>query len=136
MIVGGSDLIIEAPPEVPLTDLILARVRRFWPDSWFQDASEDDVYPIGDTRVSVRGGRSKEFFIYRDRAAIEGWKRGGATLSNMNKMLYFIVSDGDAADDEPREVTLVCGKQTRAIKQLVRDLDQSFRNSWVPVRAA
>ncbi len=136
MIVGGSDIVIEAPPGVSLANLILEYVRLLWPDSWFQDANEDEALPIGDRRVSIRGGRSREFFIYRDRAAVGDWGREGATPSNMNTMLYFILEAKSAGEDELQEFTMVCGERTAEVEQFARDLDRSFRSSWVPVRAA
>jgi hypothetical protein len=135
MIIGGSDIIIEAPPRVPLADLIIARVRLLWPDSWFQDAEDDEARPMRDPRVVVRGGRSREFFIYRDRASFDEWERYGATPSNMNTMLHFILPDNLAGDNELQTFTMVCGERTAEVEQLARDLDQSFRYAWSPAAA-
>ncbi|MEO6808368.1 MAG: hypothetical protein ABI353_04575 [Isosphaeraceae bacterium] len=132
MIVGGSDLVLFAPSNAPVADLILGRIRRLWPDSQVQDVNEDARRSIRDPRVVIRGGLSKEFLIYRDQDAVDAWDRDGATLANLNTMLYFIIGDASQIEEGLREVTLVCGEQTREVQQLVRDLEASFQGKPYP----
>ena len=135
MIVGGSDLILCAPPGVPATALVVDRLRRFWPESRFQDVDEETDRDIHDPWVTVHGSRCVEFFICRDRAAVVAWDRDGATTANLDTMLYFIIRDDPEGRDGLQEVTLVCGKKTRAIRRLIDDLTQSFRSSRIPAPA-
>jgi len=136
MIVGGNDIVIPAPPDVPVTDLILSRVRRLWPNGRFQGADEDVDHALGDIYVVMQGGRSREFFIYRDRPSFEAWERDGATPTNLETMLYFLIGDPPADGWGLRQVTLVCGERTGAILNLIGDLESSFRASQISRQAA
>src|SRR4051794_17944298 len=101
MIIGGSDILIEAPPDAPVVDFILSRVRLLWPDAWFQAAEEDECRSIHHSSVYISGGKSREFFIYRDHAAVEAWAKKGATVANLETMLYFIIGDQPTTTDTP-----------------------------------
>ena len=127
MIPGGSDIVIEAPPGTPVADLILGRIRRLWPDGLYQDADDDDAVYIDDPLVAFAGGRSREFFIYRNRIAFESWERDGATPENLDTMLQFLVTPSEERPAGVIEVTLVCGERTETIRALVDDLERSFR---------
>ena len=123
----ANDIVIEARPDAPVGELILSRVRRHWPGGWFQDAEEDQIYRLRDPRVVVAGGRSSEFYIYRDQEAYDAWQRDGATAENLDTMLYFILDDPASVGGDLQEVTLVCGERTDAIQQLIHDLTASFQ---------
>jgi hypothetical protein len=136
MMIGGTDVIIETPPNVPVADLILRHLRYFWHDARFQDAEEEEDYDIHNPRVFIRGARGKEFLVYRDQAAAESWKRDGMTPTNSDSMLYFIIQDIPNAENRPGEMTMVCGERTEEIQQLVRDLQWSFQSIQDPCLAA
>jgi hypothetical protein len=135
MIVGGSDIILWAPPGVPVAALVLGRLQRLWPQSRFQDIDDETDRDIHDPWVRIHGSRSREFFVYRDRGAVVAWERDGATTANLDTMLYFIIGDDPSGRDGLQEVTMVCGKKTRTIRQLIADLTKSFRSSRIPAPA-
>lgn len=128
MIVGGNDVIIEAPPGTPMAALVLESVRRYWPESQFQDADAERHYSIHDDWVKRHARRSREFFIYRDPAAVESWARQGATAANLDKMLYFIMGDQPAGTETPWKMTLVCGRKTQRLQRFIEELSDTLRN--------
>ena len=131
----GIDIILRAPPDVSVVDLILRYFRHCWPGSSFQDADQDDKYHIDDAWVSIHGTTSREFFIYRDRHAADAWAQEGAVASNVNTMLHFLVGDAPEAQADPREVTLVCDQRTDEIERLTVDLETTFRSCQLPALA-
>jgi hypothetical protein len=122
--IGGIDIILQAPPGIPLADLILGRLRSFWQSAVFQRADETDQYPIGDPWVLIHGGASREFFVYKDGDAAAAWARQGAVRENSNTMLHFLI--GPERLGELQEVTVVCDERTREIDQLIGDLQDTF----------
>lgn len=136
MTAWANDIVLEAPPDAPVAELILGRVRRLWLDAWFQDADEDEVYRLSDIQVVVRGGRSREFYIYQDRSSVEAWKQDGATPENLETMLYFLIGDISNPENGYRQLTLVCGEKTETIRKLILDLNLSFRARQSPPMAA
>lgn len=128
MIVGGNDVIMEAPPGTPIASVVLESVRRYWPESQFQDADAEDLHSIHDDWVMRHGSLSKEFFIYLDRKAFESWARHGATTANLDKMLYFIIGDQPAGMEKAWQMTLVCGRRTPRLQKYIDDLRNTLRN--------
>jgi len=122
--IGGIDIILQASPGMPLAELILGRLRSFWPSAVFQDADAADQYPIGDPSVLIHGGASREFFIYQDRNAAAVWARQGAVCENRNTMLHFLI--GPETMGELQEITVVCDERTKEIDQLIADLQDTF----------
>jgi hypothetical protein len=128
MSIGGIDAVIDSPPGVPVSDYILLRVAYLWPESCFQDADEDECRPVAHHSTKVRARRTREFFVYRDRAAAASWKSYGATEANSNTMLHFLIDDDPVDMDRPRHVTLVFDERTEQVEQLIRDIATGFRN--------
>jgi hypothetical protein len=126
MMIGGEDIILYAPSEVPATELALGRLRRFWPDAVVRDPDEETLHSIHAPWVLNRGVRSRELMIYRDEAAAASWDRDGMTPENTNDMFCLIVGEPSQVKPDKREVTLVCGERTEAIEELVRDLEADF----------
>jgi len=122
--IGGIDTVIQAPPGIPLADLLLGRLRSFWPSAVFQHADATAQFPIDDSWVLMHGGSAREFFVYKDRDAAEAWARHGTIPANSNTMLHFLVSP--PAMGELQEVTLVCDQRTKEIDQLIADLQDTF----------
>lgn len=130
---GGRDILIEAPPGVSAADVIIRVMRLLWPTACFQDADHEDFHPIDSHKVMVQGGRSREFFIFVDRASAEAWHRDGATSENSNSMLHFLIDQATGNRRSPRQVTLVCDEYSGPIESLVADLNKSFRGSRPPM---
>jgi hypothetical protein len=129
MSIGGQDILIEIPPDVSAADVIIRLMRQTWPGARFQDADRDDCNPIDSETVMVQGGRSREFFIFRDERSAEAWHRDGATSENAKSMLHFLVDDRPADPSSPRHVTLVCDEVSGAIESLVADLKDRFQGA-------
>lgn len=127
MSIGGTDVVLRAPRHQPLGDVILRTCRRHWPDCVFQDAGEEQIHSLQESIVWNRGVASKEFFVYRDRAAAEKWNVEGASPANAETMLYFIIDDA-GNDTKFLEVTAVCDNLSPMMKQVVRDLGGSFQD--------
>ena len=131
MTIGGWDISIEIPPHVSAAEVILRLMRRRWPGSYFQDADRDDFYPIGSEHVAIRGGLSREFFVFVDLASLESWHRDGATAENANAMLHFLVGEPTSRRGL-RLVTLVCDEPSGSILGLRSDIEASFLSSRRP----
>ena len=126
MIIGGYDVLIEAHPEVQAADVIIRSMRYFWRDGYFQDGDQEEWFSLGSSQVQIRGGLSREFFIYQDIESIKSWNHDGATSENVNSMLHFLIGDRPRVANLPRQVTLVCGSKSGSIQKLVSDLTRSL----------
>ena len=129
MSIGGRDILIAAPPDVSAAEFILRRMRQLWPDGYFQDADEEVYHPVDSPGVLIQGCRSREFFVFINRAAAEAWHRAGATPENTNSMLHFLVEDRPRSRRSPRHVTMVCDELSSTIESLAADLKKSFWGS-------
>lgn len=130
---GGRDILIEAPPDVPIVDVILRWMRLHWPDAYFQDADQEEYHPIDSPLVFLHGGLSREFFVFIDAGSVEAWHRDGAIIENANSMLHFLVDAPPRTKNSPHHVTLVCDEVSEAIERLAADLKKSFGESRRPV---
>jgi hypothetical protein len=127
--IGGIDTILEAPPGVHVVELILRRIRHFWPDAYYQNADDaNEVYSIHDDWVSISSSLAHEFFIYKDAATAQSWDRDGAVPENHNTMIHFMVGAWSSTDDL-QQITVVCDEETTELRKLFEDMGESFRNS-------
>lgn len=129
MMIGGEDIILYAPAEVPAVEVALGRFRRFWHDALIQDPNEAEeaYHAIRSLWAATRAARCRELLIYRDRESAESWDQDGMTPENANSMICLIVGEPDEVEAGRREVTIVCNERTEAIEQLVRDLESDFQ---------
>jgi hypothetical protein len=116
--VGGTDVIFETARQGFDVGLILDAVIEIWPDGLFQHADEEDVRPLTGVLADQRAGASQEFFVYKDRASADSWKKEGWTEAHANDMLHFLVVY-DAARPEMLQLTLVIGSITGETVRLV-----------------
>jgi hypothetical protein len=133
MSIGGEDIILKAPADgAPgdLGDIILRACWRHWEygDCHFEDADRPGAYSFREPWVWTVGTTSKEFFVYKDAAAAESWEQYGMTRANASAMLHFLIGGWEPTPPGIIEVTLVCDRQTRAIKTLVAQLRAMFEN--------
>jgi hypothetical protein len=138
MSVGGIDIVLLAPANECLTDMILRACRRHWPNekSYFQDANDENhVYSLDNSWVWKVGTTSKEFFVYRNEAAVKSWEEG-PTPANTNTMFHFIIGDANPSEPGEVEVCLVCDKLTRDVKRFIDDLTDTFLAAVSIQRAA
>jgi hypothetical protein len=126
---GGIDIEIVAPPDAPVVDVILKEMAWYWPGALFLDADGDDPIALDDPEVFIRAPSSREFFILRDRAALESWDRLGAVPENENTMLQFLIRDHGTGQRQFRLVTLVCDVRAEWIDDLVPELRHNFRDT-------
>ena len=124
--IGGTDIVLHAPPGVPVVELILRRLRRWWPEGLFQDADSAQRHPLSDRWVSLCGTMSTEFFIYCDRSSADTCDRLGVLPAETNRMLHFLIGQASDSGLGLQEVTVVCDRHTPEIDRLIKDLDQSF----------
>jgi len=128
MPLGGVDIVLRAPANEWLGDVILRACRRHWAGNrcYFQDAEDEKhVHSLEELWVWNVGAASKEFFVYQDAEAVSAWA-DGPTRSNHNTMLHFLVGEPLADEAGLVEVAVVCDKITPQIRRLVKDLDKSF----------
>jgi hypothetical protein len=127
MSVGGVDILLLAPAQECVADLILRACQRHWHGSecHFQHADQAEAHSLREAWVWTRGTASREFFVYRDRQAFSDWGLHGAVRSNQNSMFHFLIGSAVPASGLV-EVTLVCDRLTGEVKQLVGDLRNSF----------
>jgi hypothetical protein len=128
MEIGGVDIILPVPPNVPVVGLVLDRLRRLWPESLFIDAEGEEHHGIGDPWVDLHGEDSREFLVYKNKDALASWKQHGEDPGSPNSLLHFIVDEAAGADDGSQELTIVCDERTPEIERFVADLELGFRN--------
>jgi hypothetical protein len=134
--IGGIDIVLVAPAEVPLADVIVRRMAETWPSGLFEDVDADRSYGLSDPWVAIHAANSKEFFVYRDAAAEESWEQNGAVPENANTMIHFLIGGLLSGKHRLRQMTIVCDQETDELKQLVSDLKNIFRAWQVPARVA
>jgi hypothetical protein len=127
-VIGGTDVLLLAPPGVPAAEIILATMRLLWPGAIFQDANATQGHEIADRWTSLNASASTEFFIFRDRGTFEKWQQEGASSENENSMLHFLLDQADAKANSLVHVTLVCDTLTSEIEKVVGDLQLTFGN--------
>ncbi len=133
--IGGVDANLTAPGNIPVTDLIIARMREFWPDGWFQDADSAELHRITEPWVSTIGSRSQEFFVFENRHSAEDWAEHGAMEENSNTMLHFLVGELKTDKRLLREVTMVCDAVDSELERLIKDLESTFFPSLLRLAA-
>ncbi len=121
--IGGIDIILSVPANDSTADLIIRRVRQYWPNGIFQDANSSEMYSVFDPWVAIHGTNSREFFIYRDAEAAKGWEAEGAVSENFNTMLHILLDPSPDADAKMQEITIVCDERTESVMSLIRDLE-------------
>lgn len=134
MIVGGNDIVIEAAPDAWAGELIVARIRRLWPDAWVEDVDGDKAFPIDSAEVRQLAAESRQFFVYEDRAAADAWEQRGGTPDNQDRMIHVMLNDPPAGG--MRSITLVVGAITPDLRQLLDDLAVSLKAARPPARLA
>jgi hypothetical protein len=121
----GYDIILNAPGDVPVGEVVLKSCQRHWPRCVFLDDREDAVRTLDDPRVWRIGTASDEFFVYEDSDAADSWQRQGLTTDNAGQRLYVIVSPHDTSA-RTVEVTLVSAQLTTSVQRIVDDLRHEF----------
>jgi hypothetical protein len=124
--IGGIDISFNVPVNNPTADLIVRRMRQFWPEGVFQDANSAETHGIFEPWVAIHGTNSREFFIYRDAEAAKKWNDAGAVPENSNTMLHFLLGPAPEVDSESQQVTVVCDKRTEDIMSVIRDLQNTL----------
>jgi len=137
--IGGTDTVLIAPKDMSHGDLILTACQRLWSghECLFQDASDIELHSLREPWIWLAGSQSRDFFVYRDRAMADSWRENGATRTNSNTMLQFILSAPNE-DDGTIEIAVVYDRATRAVERFIRDLNASIVNlaSSSPQRGA
>jgi hypothetical protein len=126
MSIGGTDIVLLAPADVPIADLVLRICRRFWPNCVFQEANSAAVHKLDEVMLWLRLTGCNEFFIYHDSDAADTWTTHGSTSINLNNMLHFILSEQPRANLV--EVTLVCDVLTDELRMLIDSLKSGFQD--------
>jgi hypothetical protein len=89
--IGGIDIVLAAPAEIPLADVIIRRMSESWPNGLFEDVNGDRSYRPFEPWVAIHAAKSKEFFVYQDAAAEQSWESDGAVPENANTMIHFLI---------------------------------------------
>jgi hypothetical protein len=124
MSIGGVDIVLLAPAGQGIGDLFVRACRRHWSgnECFFQRAGERAVHSLRDPWVWRVGTASKEFFVYKDRAAASSWATEGLTRDNANTMFHFIIGEPGPEDPKTVEVAFVCDRLTPEVKGFLTDL--------------
>lgn len=130
MEIGGIDVILPVERDVAAAEIILEAVRTLWPGAIFEDADDAGTHSMDDPEIWQYWSASREFFIYRDRAAAEAWEKLGGVDENQNSMLHFLIASDSSGCD--RRVTVVIGSRTVETEWLLRNLKENFDH---PARA-
>ena len=69
-----------------------------------------------------------EFFVYQDQASAAEWTESGATESNRDRMLYFLIKPRYADGKEDHvEVTIVVGELTPTVRENLHRLQEKLQ---------
>src|SRR5574337_52941 len=110
--IGGIDVILSVPANDSTADLIVRRVRHYWPNGIFQDANSLQMYSLFDRWVAIIGTNSREFFVYQDADAAKKWEEEGAVPENANTMLHFLLDPSPNPNSKLQEITVVVDERT------------------------
>jgi hypothetical protein len=121
MSIGGVDTVLTIPAQIRAADRILGVCLRHWPEGVLEDDSNGSVYPLAEAASQLPSRLEQEFFVYRDAEAAKDWESEGATSSNMNTMLHFLVGRSDE-QTALREITVVCDQLDTPMQQLLSEL--------------
>jgi hypothetical protein len=128
--IGGIDIVLEAPLGIPVFDMILRRIRHFWPEAVYQNADDEvNSYPIREHWESISCIQADEFFIYKNLEAAQSWDKAGAIQANHNTMIHVIIGKPSIHMPELQQITVVYDVPTPEIKNLLSDLKETFHNS-------
>src|SRR5262249_38254355 len=94
---------------------------RHWPEGVLEDDHDADVYPLAEAEARLPSRPEQEFFVYRDIDAARDWESQGATSTNIDTMLHFLLSKPDQKT-ALREVTVVCDQRDVPMKELLSEL--------------
>ncbi len=116
--IGGVDLILPSiPRSIYHPRIILGVIADRWPEALLENADDGPPRPLtavlGDHAEAV----NSEFFVYRDEASASSWQEHGATGSNANQMVHFLVAD-DPQSRENVRVTMVVDSTDRTMRDL------------------
>jgi hypothetical protein len=128
MFPGGVDVLMMAPADECVGDIILRVCRRHWEgsDCVFQDASESQTHSFSEQWVWEVGSSRKDFFVYRDQAAAVSWGAKGAVKENANTMFHFLIGDRLPAERRLLEVAVVFDKFDPAVRRFLKELQTAF----------
>jgi hypothetical protein len=98
-------------------DVILRFMRRQWRNGIFEDADTSFSLPLKSAAL-FPAKNWRDFFIYRDRKTYLSWERSGATRSNRDGMIYFLI--------RPSSITCVIGS-SRASLNLIHAIRAVLR---------
>ena len=73
--IGGTDIELTIPSDVPAADVIFRTVRRHWPNFVFQDADDETAPYAATTDGMLPKPAGPEFFVYRDKQAALSWDK-------------------------------------------------------------
>jgi hypothetical protein len=121
MLIGGVDTVLTIPAQVRAADVILGVCLHHWPEGVLEDDYDGSMYPLAEAASRLPSRLEQEFFVYRDDKAAKIWESEGATSTNVNTMLHFIISTPDK-ETALCEVTVVCDRLDESMQQLLSGL--------------
>ena len=120
--IGGTDPVINGtmPQDA---DLILWTMRNEWPDGLVQAGDSPEALPFRSIRFPIKG--PVEFIIYRDAAAFDSWRVGGAKRENQETMMHLLVG--------PDSITMVVDRENSPLASLAHEVLESLtKNRRLP----
>jgi hypothetical protein len=117
--IGGTDTTFEVHALRSSPAAILHGCLLHWPESLYQKADEKDAHPVGDVLLHAYDRQiGPDFFIYKDRQSYEIWAREGASPTNEDTLLQFIITDTATPQSPYFQVTMVSDKRSAEIRAM------------------
>jgi hypothetical protein len=126
MSIGGVDTVLTIPAHVRAAEVILRVCLQHWPNGILEDDFDGKMHTLSEAESRLPTRPLQEFFVYRDTEAAEDWESEGATSTNVNTMLHFLISELDKSAAY-REVTLVCDQLDEPMQHLLADLSTQLQ---------
>jgi hypothetical protein len=128
--IGGMDYVFRLPTCSVETvfDMSLRWARRLWPNAWFETLEMTEPIALASVPSKLWLNGTDEFFVYKDQASATEWTEFGATESNRNRMLYFLIKPRYADGQEDHvEVTIVVGELTPEMRENLQRLQEKLQ---------
>ena len=127
--IGGLDIILQAPSERKAMELILRTVRRHWPACLFEDAEAETEAWSPCPEGWLPDPSVREFFLYRDEKVASSWEKHGASPKNANSMLHVLLGKRRKSSAPSIEITLVCDEEAGEMGEILSEIRSGLKRA-------
>lgn len=134
--IAGVDVTFDVHALVSSPAVALYACLQHWPDAVYQNANEEDGFPVREAILRARSlDRGDEFFVYRDRASFDSWARDGASPANEDAMIHFIYADPPVPTVPFFKLTMVSDRRSEVIQAIEEKVRLFAANPYAMIGA-